>query len=521
MRPNPWQEYLFRPLVVAVMFGCIAQALAGLLHLFDPQWSGTVLVVGSVLAALEAGYSYRLTRSAAFRGQSLLRFRAIELALFFVLLKIVNLAGKGWADALAEARAWPRDPLSILDPSTLLAFVLAFGAWWVAIGTAHDLHRIGEPPESGRYYTPPRESLGNRFLTGGVIILILSGWSRIGLAWLFRLEHPPVPGLVLNVLLYFLLGLVMLGQIQYTTLTRQWQKQSIKVDVGLAGRWIRYSLIFIGLAALVAFLLPTGYTVGLLDVVGNVLGLLMGALLFIARILFFIISILFWLLLHLLSLLFGRPSPTRPILWAPEQVPVSPGGTPLGWIELLRSLVFWAIALGMVYYVLRSYLRDHPEILRSLIEAGPIRALLRLLVALWRSLTGLAEAVGDRIARRPALRFAHGGEARPRFGFFRLGGLTLRERVLYYYLSILKRAEQQGYPRYRHQTPHEYDVTLEPHLPQAQEEMRLLTEAFVEARYSRHPVDNDYVRRVQADWEQVKAALRMLKRQREEVAHQR
>ena len=42
----------------------------------------------------------------------------------------------------------------------------------------------------------------------------------------------------------------------------------------LASRWVRYSLAFIGLAALLAFLLPTGYTVGLLDAVATIVYIL-------------------------------------------------------------------------------------------------------------------------------------------------------------------------------------------------------------------------------------------------------
>ncbi len=513
MKANPWQEYLFRPLAVAAMFGCIAQALAGFLRLLDPTWNGAVLVVGSVLAALEAGYSYRLTRSETFRGRSLWRFRAVELALFFILLKIVNLAGRGWDGARAEMRAWPHDPLAIADTETLIAFVLAVAAWRAAIQTAHDFRRIGEPPEVSRFYTPPRESLASRFFTGGVVILILTGMSRIGFLQLFDLERPAIPGLVLNVLLYFLLGLVMLGQVQYTTLRNRWQARHIPIAGKLSDRWIRYSLILIGLAALVAFLLPTGYTMGLLNTAGNLLGLALGVFLFIMRILFLLLMIPLWLFFYLLFLLIGRPPPSRPMVFSPLEAPLPATGTPLSWLELLRSFVFWAVALGMVYYVIRSYLRDHPEILRSLAGAGPIRALLRILAALWRSLLGLAEAVGERIPHRLALRGTGGRPVQPGFRFFRLGALSFRERVLYYYLSILKRAGQLGYPRHHSQTPHEYDAVLEPHLPQAQAEMALLTEAFVEARYSRHPVDGEYVRRVQADWEQVKAALRALKRE--------
>ena len=76
-------------------------------------------------------------------------------------------------------------------------------------------------------------------------------------------------------------------------------------------------------------------------------------------------------------------------------------------------------------------------------------------------------------------------------------------------------ADIQTWPRsQRAQTPHEYDATLGPNLPEAQQEMTLLTRAFVEARYSRHAFDRERARRVRAGWQQVKAALRALRRTR-------
>jgi hypothetical protein len=89
--------------------------------------------------------------------------------------------------------------------------------------------------------------------------------------------------------------------------------------------------------------------------------------------------------------------------------------------------------------------------------------------------------------------------------------LSPRERVLYYYLSILRRAGQQGFPRRRDQTPYEYDATLGANLPEAQQEMALLTQAFVEARYGRQAIEPDHARRARTAWQWVKAALHALK----------
>jgi hypothetical protein len=169
----------------------------------------------------------------------------------------------------------------------------------------------------------------------------------------------------------------------------------------------------------------------------------------------------------------------------------------------------------MVIYVVRSYLRDRPELLEALGTRGPIRALRAFLIALWRRLFGLAEAASKRIPRRLSLRRIRLRSPKEPFRFFRLGALSPRERILYYYLSILRRAERQGFPRQRAQTPHEYDATLGPHLPQARQEMDLLTQAFVEARYSQHVIEPGQARRVRVDWQRVKAALQALKRKKD------
>jgi len=388
MNHNPWLENLFRPLVIGVMCGCIALSLVGLVHLFFPSWNGTYLIAGCVLAALEANYSYRLIHARALRGADALKFRAVELAMFFFLLKIGGYAGDRWADVLADIQTWPRNLSAILDPETTAAFILALLSWWASTQTIRDLERIGEPPERHRHYVPPMESLTSRFFWGGAMLLIVAGLTRIGIAALLDLRRPSVPGLVLNVLVYFLLGLVMLGQVQFMRLRIQWQAQRIKIAGELAGRWVRYSLAFIGLAAMLAFLLPTGYTVGFLDVVGSVLELISLILWFIAALLMLPLNWLFWLL----SRLFGDqvPSPSPPSDFTPPEFPQQEPSTvaPTNWFEMLRSFLFWGATLGMIFYVVSSYLRDHRELLKVLTGLRPIRALRRFLIALWRRLVG-------------------------------------------------------------------------------------------------------------------------------------
>jgi hypothetical protein len=512
-----WVETLFRPLVIGVMFGCIALSLVELVRLFFPVWNGTYLVVACVLAALEANYSYRLIRSRRLRGTDLLRFRIVEIALLLLLLIIGSYLGDSWARVLSVIRSSPYQLERVLDVEIIGAFILVMVSWHVSTQTTRDFERLHEPPRYHRYYVPPMESMTERFFWGGAVLLIAAGLTRIGVAQLLNLRRPSVPGLVLNVLVYFLLGLVMLSQVRFATLRKQWEAGETKVAEELPRRWVRYSLAFIGLAAFLAFLLPTGYTLGLLEVIGYLLAVVLAVLSLIA-------TLIFWLFLlpfaWLLSLLGAEVGPDRRIEPPPRPFPVDSGGyAGPGWFQIVRSLVFWVITLGIVFYVVRSYLRDHPELLESLAALGLVRALRRMWSALWGWLGGWGEIFRERMPRGWSLRLGRrGGPSKKPFGFFRLGALSSRDRVLYYYLSVLHRAGQQGFPRRPAETPYEYRATLGPKLPEAQSEMDQLTHAFVEARYSQHAVDREDARRVRVSWQQVKAALRALGRRTKEEA---
>jgi hypothetical protein len=514
MKRNPWLDNLFRPLVIGAMVGCIALSVVELIRTFSPAWNATYLVSACVLAAVEANFSYRLLHARPQRVLDLLgldafRFRLIEVGFFVVLLKIGSLAGRAWPDVLADIQTWPLNPFNMIDGELAAAGVLVALSWLAASRTVDDLERLNDPAEfQDRYYVPPMESLAGRFFAGGIAILVTSGMTRVGIAYLLNLDRPSVPGLVLNVLVYFLLGLVMLGQTHFVTLHKRWQVRGIKVADELAWRWVRYSLIFIGLAAFLAFLLPTGYTLGLLESVGGTLEIVISAGRFMLGLILFIIALPIMLVLWLLGATLPK-APTPLPMELPTPGPAAGGGS--DWGEVLRSLVFWLVLLGMLGYVLRSFLHERPELLAALGGMGPVRILRRWWAALRRLWSRATAAIGERLAGGLSLPWARRLWSGKPIPFFRLGTLSPRERVLYYYLSIVRRAGERGFPRRRNQTPYEYDTLLEPNLPHAQQDMASLTQAFVEARYSRREIEPNRAGQIQTYWQRVKAALQALK----------
>lgn len=520
MNRSVWIETLLRPTAVAVMTGCLALSFVDMVHLFFPGWNGTVLVLGCVLAVLEANYSYRLLRSKGPGFNRMIPYRIAETALFFILLRIGTLATRSSAGLPLDVQSWLRQPWSLfLDLETGNIFLLVLASWLAATQTAQDMDRIGERPPVDHYYVPPIRRLTNRFFWGGAILLVTTGIARIGITSLLDLSRAPVRGLVLNVLVYFVLGLVMLGQTHYTRLHRRWQGQDLRQSPGLAGRWARLSLAFIGLVSLAAFLLPTSYTMGLLELVST----LFQGLFYILSLIWIFLVNFFLLLLTPLTKLMGRDPPESPRDLPPfEPSPAETGsaGGNMAWLAILRSLIFWAVALGTVIYVLRTFLRDRPELLETLASLRPIRALRSFLSALWRSLLGLVQEVRAHLPRRllPRRR-GRRTAARRRSLYFRRGARTPRERVLQDYLNLLDQAAGEGFPRQRAQTPHEYDAALGPCLPEAQPDMSALTQSFVEARYSRHAVEQEQADRAHSWWQRVREALRALRQKNGAAPH--
>ena len=98
--------------------------------------------------------------------------------------------------------------------------------------------------------------------------------------------------------------------------------------------------------------------------------------------------------------------------------------------------------------------------------------------------------------------------AKPPWRFVRLNALSPREKVRYFYLSTLKRAEKGGVPRQESETPSEFANDLRLNWPDTSPEIEDLTEAFLVARYSRQPIAETDIPPIKAKWERLKSIIR-------------
>lgn len=510
LRPqhHPWADNFFRPLLIIAMIMCLNFAVVQLVQLANPAWNGGFFLLAMLLTTVEAAYSYRIRRNFVGRGGSLLRFRLVEMGVLALLLRLMLLIDAPWPAAMAELRAIWQEPSLFITTEYYMVLCLALSAWGVTTLTIADLDLLYDPHVDN---STTLDSLAERFFWGGTVLVLLSGitqWvARAGFGSLVDTGRPSLGGVVLNVLIYFVLGLVLLSQVNLTRLQLRWQVQKISVSPGLVKVWAKYGLLFLGAVMVAAFLLPTRYTLGLLTTAGLALTALIELIIFLFQLLLVLLTLPLMLLLTWLGLSPPAALPSMPA--APPPLLPSPAAAASPWLELLRSVLFWLVAVGAVGYLLKTYLDDRPELVAQLKSLRPIALLWQLLARLWALLKRWTAAGLDALPDQlPAVGPMTGRGALRPTGWRGWRDLSPRSRVVRYYLNVLSQAEKRGAARQPFQTPYEYRPTLTDSAPDVGPEIEELTEAFVHARYSPRPVDETEAVAVQKWWRRIKRALK-------------
>jgi hypothetical protein len=491
------------------MAGCVALPLTRLIATIAVGLHQPLLFLACVLAVLEVNYSHHLLNTRLQFGTDRTRFRLIEFGFIFIVLKAAGiLLYGGLGDMTFDGTGLPAIQhmvASILDLETLLAMVLAIAFALAVEDTLNSFDRLTESPEAHTRDFSPLENITGNYFTSGGVLLFVSGIELVGLNQVFNTQRPPVTGLVGNVLLYFVLGLVLLSQVHYERLAARWQAQGVRIPRELAGRWLRYTVFLLAGAGLLAFALPTGYTAGVLGYLGQAIFLLTLIVWGIVALIITILALPFALLMALLSGT-GRLVPViRPLAPPPLAEVINQPLPP--WLDTLRTVAVIVLVTAMVLYIVINYLRDRTGLAAALRRLKVFNFLRRLWAELRHRASGLADSIrASSVAswlRDRLNRAAPAGR-----GFFRLGGATAREQVMFYYLSLLRRARERGFGRRPPQTPQEYEPVLEQRLPEAAEDVAGLTAAFEESRYSGHAVDAEAAKAARARWGRVKQALR-------------
>jgi hypothetical protein len=187
---------------------------------------------------------------------------------------------------------------------------------------------------------------------------------------------------------------------------------------------------------------------------------------------------------------------------------------PLPWLQLLQSIIFWVVFIGVVGYAIAQFIRQNPQMF-ALVERIRI---FRWIGSLWTWIRTLLQGASQqittvfkqaRIRLFPELTKNAFSQVQRWFNFRQLNP---RQQVVFYYLRLVDRGGEHGIQRRIDQTPYQYAETLQSNLPEVEDDIAGITESFIEARYSRHDIDQDQPTLVQRFWRNITRSLNHIRK---------
>ena len=510
---------IYSAICVVILMVCTSLTAKGLLLRLAPDWNLTYLPWLAGLVAVEALISQRQIQRPSELQINPGLYRFVELLFIIIVTRLVSLPWQKGFDVGQVLTSWQADPLAnFLDARFLMSLLMVILVWGLGAMFAQDLaNQEGdelafddaniEGLVSDRAEAQ-RRLVGRIFAVGGVLVFI-NGLLRQELIHVFGESAAPKQN-AWHVVVYFVAGLTLLSLSQLANRRLAWAWERIPVRDDIAARWISTSVIFLTMVVLVAFALPTGYTIGFMPTLSYLVGAILTVLYALALLILAPIFIIFGWLMSLFRIRITKP--LSEFIQPPEIIPPESltSTTAPDWLELLKSILFWVVLLGVVGYSVYIYFSQNKDLLTKVRKARGFRWLSKAwewLVSHFRAcvVTG-QEIVLDQLRRLKAS-FRQRGKIGSG-GYLSLRRLSLRQKAIFYYLALLRRTGEADLPRADWQTPYEYDNYLRRQLPDIEQELGSMTEIFTEARYSQHDVAENQIKTIRAAWEQVRKNLR-------------
>jgi len=522
-RFNEYLSLTFSRILLIVMMTCFGIAMIQVVHAFSPAWNGSFLSLACLVISLEAILVQNRLRKASDLEHSPTFYRVMEWVVILIILKLILYFRLGWGTFLDELPNWSRNFLgSFFNSEYLLAVLIIAAVWGLTLWFVSDLEEIEndvtlvDASDMGGFYSNRsaiRGRMANRFLTIGFMIVFMTALFTIDFGALVRgiyIFNHRSGGL--NIIVYFLAGMLLLSQTHFSVLRAGWAWERIPIEPHIARRWIVYSLVALVLVTGIAFILPTSYSMGLLATMGYIFSLIFSLL---SGLIFLIFTPLI-MLLGWIYRLFGKNAPvaSMPEMKLPEPPKETAGRVQPPWLEVVQSVLFWAIFLGVIGYAFYQYFKQNKDLLNKLKQARGIKFLVQAWAWIKGRLSGFNQAVssviGVGVKRLRA--FIVRSPAQEVWNFINLRRLSPRQQILFFYLALVRRGGETGISRKPSQTPYEYAHTLDRSLPDVSESVHSMTESFIEARYSNHLVESKQASQAKAYWEHIRLALQKLRK---------
>lgn len=533
---NKWSRTIIQPLLISSLITALLSAFLVLAEIITRSDVWVPFSAFLLFVTLESCYTTLWLQQPERRLLNHTRYRAAEVLMLALLLRFFSWSILDSWPTLANLPDILAQPhLYLIDASFIFIGILSLFAWERTISLAQTFTRLAIDQAEVYYYSlptnqrnasdkPVRTNRGEivfaffrQWIIGAIILAIVTSLGSYDVVEIY--QGTPLAlarlglrtELVLFLLLYFLAGFALLSQARLAAMNARWLINGVTRAGRVEQSWHRYTLLLLGGIALVAAFLPIGSTFA----IGRILQVTIWA---ISMAVSFVVTLFSTLLAMLLSLFTGDqvaeplqplPQPTLPPLPTPTPTPI-PSALPPPAIDtgLLVSSLFWAVAIVVTVMAITFFLRERGVKVNTAVFQSIWHQLRAWLQTAWRGaghqVRDWQQAVRARLQREPDEKPAN----QPPWRFIRLNSLSPRDQIRYFYLSTVKRAGDKGVPRQQAETPLEFAEDLKQSWPDAEEDVDALTEAFMEARYGRSPIEAEDVSPVKKRWQQVKSSLR-------------
>ncbi len=506
-----FSDWAFK-LLISLMMVCLAISVMqfGDRLAYGRNWSGWYLPVITWLVSIEAMLTKGKLKELDTNPRLL--YHASEWIIFAILLKVFHYVIVGPDQLWIDLPSWQQNFINFFEGDYLPVLVMLFIIWLLSGSLIDDLDELQiemtdlkwELGKLDNNRQAARQRMVEKIFTAGGFMVFVTLMTRLDLQ-VFWGESPASQASIANVLVYFLLTLVFLSVTQFSLLRGRWFWNKTPISPEIGRNWLKFSLIFFAILAAIAFILPTRYTFGLLEVLQIMFN-------FLTQVLIFLFTLLTFPCAWLLSLLGLRSTQTQslPPIQPPNLNTLQPSGPPSALWELIKSILFWAIFIGIVSFAFINFLRQHPGIAKRLLRIPGFHWLFDTLKSLWTWIRGVNQQIAATISSGWQRIFRSGSRAMRENAqkYFNFRNLSPRQQVIFYYLRLLDRSKKSGIERKPYQTPSQFATELEQFVPEVEQDIHHMTETFVEARYSSHSIGSEHTSAVQRLWRRIVQRLK-------------
>ncbi len=508
-------------LLISIMLTCFAIIFEKSIQTFYPTWGSYWFPIITLLITPVSLFIRRNQHNApsTFTNQTL--FVLSEITLIILITKAISMFSLrffGVSTLWQEIALWSQDFLPTFFNMDFLIRAFAMILMWLItwffsfpLNKLEEDEALMEQEKQGFTFTDRydarRKLIGLIFNLGILMILMIMLLKSNRFSFIEDLT--PTGFLVGVILVYYFSGFVFLAINQYAIMKARWYFSGIEVGPHLATRWLFYSFFFLLFVIIIVAFLPTNLPLG----ISNVAQWLSEAFVYIISILFNIITFPIFLFLGLISRIFGGEpidqtfTPTEP---GTDSLPQIMGTTP--WLDVVRSIFFWLTFIVVVFAAIFYYINNKPsfnQFLRELRIFALLRELWHLIKRGFKETkSAAAETIQTGIQKIQTFLRNQSDKIRHSSNLFKQ--LPPKRAVIKIYTDWVYWNQQHGFTRQVSQTPDEYAQAYthkNPEIADLVGPVNLLTDIFVQARYSRRPIVKTQALQAQELTKQLKKSL--------------